>query len=83
MKELTSKKLTMMLVAQSEAIPRDVKERRGLAWQVVAEVTMIPDDALPDDVARVAQMASDYVNYAYGNEPRPEWVRSEWFSEDW
>ena len=83
---MKDKKLYFILIGQTKCIELDLLDDRTISSQVVAELCMIPEEVLPDDIAKVANMADDYIEYSYDmkdEKPMPKWVKDEWFGENW
>lgn len=80
---MKDKKLCFLLIAQTQAIIRDIHQGRTIAAQVVAEACMIPEEGLSENIEVVAGQAIDYVNYSYGEGEKPVWVDDSWTSGDW
>ena len=80
---MKNSKLVMLLVGQTKAIQLDREYNRSVGAAIVAELSMIPEDVVPDDVCSAAHWALEYVLYGVNARDKPEWFDSEWIGDDW
>ena len=56
-----------------------------IASQILVELLVVPEEAIPDRPEEMWDMIVDYATWALskGTEPEPEWYDDGWISEDW
>lgn len=78
------KKSLLVLLGQTQALNEEICRCRSIARLAVAELAMIPDDAIPDDVREISRMAQQYIRWVYRlDDERPEWYKDEWYGDEW
>lgn len=64
-----------------------IERRRGPEWAagVMVEALCVPEDALPDDLAKVGHMVLEFLEWQCGpdSEAEPEWYDGDWIGDEW
>lgn len=81
---LTRKRFEWAIIAQSALISRNFYGST-IASQIMTELLVVPDEAIPERPEEMWNEIIDYITWALskGTEPQPEWYDDEWISKDW